>query len=339
MQNEISTTVHDSSKTVSVIIPVYNPGPILEKCLESIINQSYRSLEIILINDGSSDNSDEICRRFADNDQRIVYISQLNSGVSATRNRGISTATGQYVCFIDSDDFVDPDYVSAMIDAATASDADIVIQGLKTLENDVVTGETKFNPSHTNVKELSEDLFDRIYNYAGPYCKLFKTELLRKHNITFPTDISYGEDAVFYFKYLEICQTIQLIANTAYNYRAFNQSCLTVKPLSPDKFWKNQKYRRKGYRLLRKAYGLPSDTSKNENFRKIVGFCGMLDSVFKSEHNDASIARYLDMIINDPDFMLDELRTSHPYHRILLSLVKRNNKASRWFLKKILTRH
>lgn len=100
---------------VSVIIPVYNTGKYLEKCLDSIVNQTYKNLEIILINDGSKDNSAKICQKYAQKDDRIVFVSRENRGVSATRNEGIDLAHGDYFSFIDADDYVDLDMYEYLI--------------------------------------------------------------------------------------------------------------------------------------------------------------------------------------------------------------------------------
>lgn len=120
---------------VSIIIPIFNPGEALSKCVESVLAQSFVDIEVILINDGSTDNSDCICRKFAAVDKRIKYFPQENAGVSAARNKGIAMASGKYLCFVDSDDFVDPGYVCSMVEAIEISGADIVIQGLKQLRN------------------------------------------------------------------------------------------------------------------------------------------------------------------------------------------------------------
>ena len=97
--------------SVSVIIPVYNPGGALKKCIESLMAQTWENIEIILVNDGSTDGSDSACREFAAADGRIKYVCQENAGVSAARNRGIELACGEYICFVDSDDYVEPDDV------------------------------------------------------------------------------------------------------------------------------------------------------------------------------------------------------------------------------------
>lgn len=111
---------------VTVIIPIYNVEKYLSKCLESVINQTYRDLEIILIDDGSTDNSGKICDRYDQKDDRIKVVHQTNGGLSAARNTGIDIATGQYITFIDSDDYVTENYIEILVKAAQTYNADLV---------------------------------------------------------------------------------------------------------------------------------------------------------------------------------------------------------------------
>lgn len=101
-----------STPKISVIVPIYNAAPYVAKCIEGILSQTYRNIEVILIDDGSTDRSAEICQAFAQKDLRIRFISQENQGVSATRNNGIALAEGEFIAFIDSDDEICPEYLS-----------------------------------------------------------------------------------------------------------------------------------------------------------------------------------------------------------------------------------
>lgn len=116
--------------TLSIIIPVYNKGNYLAKCLTSIIGQSYKNLEVILINDGSTDNSEEIAQRYQTIDQRIKVHTFPNSGVSAARNRGIAITQGEFILFIDADDWIEPDYLQRIMQHTEQEKADIYIWGI-----------------------------------------------------------------------------------------------------------------------------------------------------------------------------------------------------------------
>ena len=104
---------------VSIIIPVYNVQDFLEQCLSSIVNQTYTKLEILIINDGSTDNSSLICQHYASQDSRIVFVSKGNEGVSIARNMGLALSTGEFVTFIDADDFIEPNYIETLISDMT----------------------------------------------------------------------------------------------------------------------------------------------------------------------------------------------------------------------------
>lgn len=321
---------------VSVIIPVYNPGDVsLRKCLESLTAQSYPDIEIVVVNDGSTDGSDGVCREFAASDRRIKYICQENAGVSAARNKGIDISAGEYICFVDSDDYVDPDYVRSMVDAAGKSHADIVIQGLKQIKAGRVISEEVFEKGVFTVASLNEVRFEKLFNYCGPYCKLFKSAVVKENGIRFPAGMSYGEDAVFWHTYLGHCRIVEFISQSAYNYTVANLNALSTKLLRPDKFWQNQSRRRGDYRRLREMFGLPEKISQAENGRKMSGICGMLNSIFKSGADDEAVRGYLYKMAHDEDFRMADVTPSGLYYKCILALVRANGGLSRRILKKI----
>ena len=112
-------------KKISIIIPVYNVEKYLSRCLESVINQSYKNIEIIIVNDGSTDNSFDICNKYKKKDKRVILIDQNNQGLSGARNTGLKHATGEYICFIDSDDYVEKDYVEYLYKLIVKDDYDL----------------------------------------------------------------------------------------------------------------------------------------------------------------------------------------------------------------------
>lgn len=111
---------------ISIIVPVYNAEKYLNRCISSLLNQTYYNLEIILVNDGSTDNSKKICKNAAKNDSRIKLINSVNEGVSLARNKGLKEANGDYISFVDSDDYVEPDYVEKMLLTLKSKKVDIV---------------------------------------------------------------------------------------------------------------------------------------------------------------------------------------------------------------------
>lgn len=179
---------------ISVIIPVYNVERHLEKCLNSIVNQTYKNLEIILINDGSTDNSGVICEKYAENDSRVIYISRENKGVSASRNEGIELSNGDYFSFIDSDDYLELDAYEYLINIIKEKNVDIVnYEHYVTFQNS--------EEAH-QLSDKNYGLFDKygaqkqlVYNVAFAWNKLFSKKTIS--GLKFDETILRGEDSLF----------------------------------------------------------------------------------------------------------------------------------------------
>lgn len=188
-------------KKISIIVPVYNNEKYLERCILSLINQTYRNLEIILINDGSTDNSKIICEKYLKRDKRIVLINQKNSGVSAARNKGIEVATGEWIGFVDSDDWVKTDMYESLYRAAIDNNADISICGYIRTKKVCEVNEDNNNIIVLDDKLALVYLIEDKEKYAtAVWNKLYKKNILE--NIIFNMNIKYGEDLLFNFNIL-----------------------------------------------------------------------------------------------------------------------------------------
>lgn len=209
-------------KKISVIIPVYNVERYLETCLDSVINQTYQNLEIIIINDGSTDSSLEICKKYEKLDKRIILIDQKNKGLSGARNFGIKKATGDYIHFLDSDDYINLNYYEKMIEALGNTNADIVLGGfyneLSPIQKSV---RYKFSYCYTSVYDrlVGTSLF--FYRFACQY--LVKKSLLTDNNILF-TEGRYFEDLLFTLQVAVCANKVTTAPNTEYFYRKNNNS-------------------------------------------------------------------------------------------------------------------
>lgn len=147
---------------ISVIIPVFNADRYLTRCLDSVLSQKYKNIEIILVNDGSTDDSLKICNTFASRFPYIKILDQNNTGASLARKRGISEAKGEYLVFVDSDDFVSPYYVSALYDALSGSNSDIALCPMKRID---IGDNPDFSESIKTRKMLKDELFKRFFKY------------------------------------------------------------------------------------------------------------------------------------------------------------------------------
>lgn len=205
-------------KKVSIIIPIYNVERYLRQCLDSITKQSYKNLEIILINDGSTDLSGEICEEYAQKDKRIHIIHQKNAGAANAKNAGLDYATGEYIAFVDSDDFVDLDWINEMIYTMEQENVDIV--------------ECDFDKVYINRNEKGNDISYKpeIYSaeeYMGQYLdnwtcslfwnKIFKSELIQE--IRFRKERRCIDDEFFTYKVITKAKTIYRYESCLYHYR------------------------------------------------------------------------------------------------------------------------
>ena len=179
-----------NSTKVSIVIPVYNVECYLRKCLDSVINQTYQNLEIIIVNDGSMDQSLEICREYEKKDSRVVFIDKENEGSGKTRNRGIAVATGEYIAFLDSDDWWDLRYVEKMVNAMEGYQADLVVCDFVFVEEDE-NGSLQNHISEIRLPD-SEVIYTKddpdVINKCRTYLcgKLFKTSYFTKYEIEQP---------------------------------------------------------------------------------------------------------------------------------------------------------
>lgn len=213
---------------VSIIIPVYDEERCLSKCINSIIAQSHTKWELILVNDGSNDNSGLICDQYAELDTRIKVIHTENKGPSRARNIALDNATGKYVCFIDSDDWVEMRYVEHLLQAATFSHS-LVIAGYIKESTDKIERKC-YNfciYSQNNFNKLFNDI--KLYHNGFAWAKLFEKTLIDQKNIRFNEKIKFSEDLVFTLTYLLYAEQAIIIEHSDYHYVNINNKSLSHK--------------------------------------------------------------------------------------------------------------
>jgi len=207
---------------VSLIIPVYNAEKSIECCVISILEQTYNHIEVIIVNDGSTDNSEEIIYSMSKLNDNIKYVKQENSGVSVARNHGISVSSGDYIMFVDSDDWLEKDCVEKMVNVLEATNSDYCFSDwyVEKMSGTYIDYVNKaFNPV------LSADLLYRFYiaNRRGcaPWGKLYKRELITKNDIVFPKGLPYAEDYLFVLKYLSVAATCAYLNEPLVHYNCY----------------------------------------------------------------------------------------------------------------------
>mgnify|MGYP000912134466 CR=1 FL=1 len=226
---------------ISVIIPIYNAETTLRRCLDSILSQSYRSLEIIVVDDGSKDTSGNLCDEYGEKNDRVVVIHQENQGVSAARNRGIDIASGEYVAFIDSDDYVDSDYFQVLLEGIERFNADFGMSALTAVPHiDMYT----CLKSNNDIVSLIIGLKYGIN--AAPYNKIFKKHLIG--NLRFDPQIYMGEDTLFAVEYAKKCRKGIFINKAMYHYNERTSSTSYMR--DPSKLYKYLTYAESRRRML-----------------------------------------------------------------------------------------
>ena len=244
---------------VSIIVPVYNAQSHLSRCLESICGQEYKNLELIVINDGSKDKSLPVCEEFRKKDSRILLVDKANSGVSDTRNLGLKLAGGKYVQFVDSDDYIAPDYTARLVEAAEKTGADLVIspytmvipagaskpeQVLEKIQDDLGVMHVARPPENREYGFLPEGVYDKdtfarrlmdkpaSYFYSVLWNKLYRRDILTRHDIRFTSEMRWAEDLVFNMQYIQYAEIFASIPQPGYYYVQNPQSiCHTqIKP-------------------------------------------------------------------------------------------------------------
>lgn len=221
---------------ISIIVPVYKVEQYLPSCIRSILRQTYRDFELILVDDGSPDSSGAICDEFAEKDSRIYVIHQANGGVSRARNVGIEAAQGQWVCFVDADDLVTPGYLAAFLPTASCEfEADIVVQGAIGFFGKKIRNKFVFNAYSGTINQC---LTEELIGMRTPWGKLFRLDIIRRNKLKFAEGVPYGEDTIFYYQYLLCVNNISLRRDTKYLNRTDNPNSATKRFYSPFVYWK-----------------------------------------------------------------------------------------------------
>ncbi|SEQ06129.1 glycosyltransferase family 2 protein [Epilithonimonas lactis] len=216
---------------LSIIVPIYNAEKYIEKCLESLVQQSYANLEIILINDGSTDSSIEICRQFATYDHRIKILEQSNGGPAKARNYGMLNTTGDYIGFVDADDYVEIDFFEKMIQASISSNADIIISNIKEIKSSNVILNTLPKNRIINKNEIKDLVIKQYYtsylgNLASLFNKIYKKSFIKRNELLIDEQRIRAEDYWFNFEAFSKAESCFAIDNMGYIYNTFSENSI-----------------------------------------------------------------------------------------------------------------
>lgn len=286
------------SSVISVVVPVYNSAMYLDKCIQSILKQSYYNWELILVDDGSTDESGSICDKYAKEYVNIKCIHQENRGVSIARNTGIEASRGEFLSFVDSDDVVSVGYLEHLISILKLHNCDWSLTAVRNYH--------EFYPQQKILLDfnqlLAEDFLklNTAYVLFGPCCKLYKTEIIKRNKIQFPQGVHYGEDLLFNFTYMEHIHSAAFWNVNDYSYENVNDNSLSTR-------YRKSMFEEELYLANVKILFYKKKGVYNREFERFIhdgvfdmGYNAILKSYFRGDHEN--IKAYISSILNNEVF-------------------------------------
>lgn len=290
---------------VSVIIPVYNDGKNIERCINSLVEQELEELEFIFVNDGSTDNSEAIINKYAMNDKRIKIFNQSNGGVSSARNLGISKANGEYIGFVDSDDTIHPKMYKDLYEKAMINEIDVIMCSVIVINSDGVEEyehlKIRYNEKITNILDNANE-FSLV---CGSVWKgIYKRELIKNNDIKFPIGLSLSEDKLFNMNVLEVCSSFMY--TDKYYYKYYYNSEGAVRKYKKDMLETIKKAKQAEDRWLDSGENKEKLKLKyNIEFIYVIMQC--IENEFKQKNiTSRSLIKQIKFILND-DFITKEV--------------------------------
>lgn len=238
------------SPLVTVIVPVYNSVDELECCVESILQQSYQNIELILVDDGSTDMSGKICDQYSKKYSSVQVVHQENQGEMVAKNTGLERATGRYIQFVDNDDWLEPDMTEKLVLAAEHSSADMVVCSYRRIydndySEDVVLGITGMQPPYRQLMEFARGVPDAMLRMGAPWNRLLRRDILEKHHLRFENDRTPNIETLFACEYVRCIRNCYFLDEPLYNYRM------------PDgRKTSTTRYRPKAFEMTNRVYGM-----------------------------------------------------------------------------------
>lgn len=308
---------------VSIILPVYNAERFISKTIESILVQSFKDWELIIIDDCSKDQSLAVCEQFAEKDKRIKIIaSETNQGSAETRNKGLELATGTYIAFVDSDDYIEKDYLLKLYTTATKFKADVVWCDYNEISDEERSERHHGLPCLTplDTKFIISCFFQGIDGITSPCNKLYTHKIISNYSIRFDKRMAIGEDAFFNLQFFDKAQRTVVIDDCLYNYVHQNKTSV-MSTYKPD-YYSLYKIRHSFLLYLAEKHGVAYDYQKSAQglFITAVNFLWLLA---KQEHDKPFLR--MKKVLHDSLFQLsfnqlDIFKLKYPYNFIFILL-------------------
>lgn len=308
---------------VSIVVPVYNVEHYLQECILSLLGQTYKNIEVILVDDGSTDSSGNICDLFAEKDSRIKVIHKRNAGLGYARNSGLEIAKGEYITFIDSDDIAEKNLVELLMNAVHEAAADTCIGGFKRISEDgKILFHERYQPEMYERDAVYQNLFARMLGSAADkhdairmsvWNVLYSMKIIRENNIRFPSErMLISEDIIWDSEYYRHSEHAAIIDSTAYNYRVTPGSL-------------TQKYKSNKFEMICKLYNVLEEKVKDNSDMKTrlqrQFFVNLRDCIHqenrKISHNDKKTYKTRIKAILD-DSVVEKVAYEYPIQKIQL---------------------
>lgn len=285
---------------VSIIVPVYNGEKTLDRCVNSILCQTYKNIELILVNDGSEDNTKNICDGYVLKDERVKVIHKKNGGVSSARNVGLKVAKGKYIQFVDSDDYIDLNMTETLVDSIVKNETQLAICGINYGENEASNSDEFPNVQFMLVKDMFRIVPNFVLNYfPNSVCN----KLYIRDNISenFIESISLGEDLIFNFEYFKAITAVTIIPNRCVHYSIHNKDSLTGRVGSERVYdtLEVYKYSKKFYL----EYGCKQNLLETEKLCKETIIYTMRDICIERKYADDYKDNIYDTVFNDKEIV------------------------------------
>lgn len=318
---------------VTVVIPVYNAENYLDECVLSVLNQTYKNLQIILVDDGSKDNSPAICDKWAKADGRIKVIHKENEGAGMARNTGIFSAQGKYIFFFDSDDYVDLELIEKCVESAALNKSEVVAFGRYNFKEngEIKADNIKLQKKFFDEMEIKEDFLPNLFNYGygfgiSVWSKMFDLELINKHNIRFKSEREIlSEDAYFILELFTKIKSLSVIPEPLYYYRE-NENSFSHS-FNPEKQEKNDIFLIKCLELCERER-LPKKVASYIKARYHIYSLAAMKDIVASKLSKGEKERELLKIFNNPllksTLTKDVFKVENNNQKIFFSLLKNN---------------
>ncbi len=255
-------------ETISVVIPVYNSARYLRECVDSVLGQTWPDLDVILVDDGSSDESPSICAEYAEKDARVRFFRPEPAGVGGARNFGISQAQGKFLTFVDSDDVCEAPLAERLMNGRKGGDGVLSLCGITVTDpegNETGSFREEVVSGRIPVKEYVRNVLAKWQSNplcGGVYCKLFETEALNRYGVRFEENETYAEDFLFNMKYLAHVSEVAVLPEALYRYRVGRSGSLTeenMKAADPETIWTRRREVIRAYGDVFAQYGLAEE--------------------------------------------------------------------------------